>query len=180
MLDSLVSGETPTEDTHRGTVSTDERVEPLAKDEGEKSEDATLPVDDTKEAKVLSEKPVTTSDSRKITFRISSVPIFSAVSFRRIRNWIRESLRPSRALTKEKENDQDCSPTYATLLRMATTRRMVTSLTRLLSSKSEVVAQIRKRLLTSSSMGVWDLKGPSDDVSIYMGDVHGTNHCFSL
>ncbi|KAG5647951.1 hypothetical protein DXG03_006985 [Asterophora parasitica] len=59
-------------------------------------------------------------------------------------------------------------PKYATLRRMARARRLVTSLTRLLATKLEVVAQIRKRLLTSSH-------GSNDnvDVAIYMGDVQG-------
>jgi magnesium transporter len=48
------------------------------------------------------------------------------------------------------------------LLKMTTTRRLVTTLARLLHSKSEVVAQIRKRL---SGQG---------EVAIYLDDVQGT------
>ncbi|KAF9457059.1 hypothetical protein BDZ94DRAFT_285980 [Collybia nuda] len=63
--------------------------------------------------------------------------------------------------------------THMTIRRMAKTRRLVTSLVRLLSSKSEVVSQIRKRLLTSSLAGLGNGTSKYDDieVAIYMGDV---------
>jgi magnesium transporter len=58
---------------------------------------------------------------------------------------------------------------------MARTRRLVTSLGRLLATKSEVVLQIRKRLLIAgrSRMGNETSKGDELDVAIYMGDVQG-------
>ncbi|KAH8120176.1 hypothetical protein DFH11DRAFT_1558780 [Phellopilus nigrolimitatus] len=73
------------------------------------------------------------------------------------------------------EKDQFMSSTSKTLLRMAATRRIVTSLGRLLGTKGDVVAQIRKRLLTTSveassarlGMGVLD----AGEVAIYMGDI---------
>lgn len=52
------------------------------------------------------------------------------------------------------------------LLRMARIRRLVTSLARLLAAKSEVVAQLKKRLLTGSIS-----KADDTEVAIYMGDV---------
>lgn len=65
--------------------------------------------------------------------------------------------------------------TTMTLRRMARTRRLVTSLTRLLATKSEVVAQIRKRLLMAGHSGLGNGAGKDDDieVAIYMGDVQG-------
>jgi magnesium transporter len=70
------------------------------------------------------------------------------------------------------------NPTASTLYRMARTRRLVTSLTRLLATKSEVVTQIRKRLLTTRQSGLGNGAGKYDDieVAIYMGDVHGMFH----
>lgn len=62
------------------------------------------------------------------------------------------------------------------LRRIARTRKLVTSLTRLLAAKSEVVARIRKRLLTDTSMpGLGNGVGRGEDVdlAIYMGDVQG-------
>lgn len=67
------------------------------------------------------------------------------------------------------------NPRATDLRRMARTRRLVTSLTRLLATKSEVVAQIRKRLLTAGRSGLGNGAGKDDDieVAIYMGDVQG-------
>jgi len=59
------------------------------------------------------------------------------------------------------------SPTASTLHRMARARRLVTSLSRLLAAKSEVVAQLRKRLMTSGSTA----GGDGAEVAIYLGDV---------
>ena len=59
---------------------------------------------------------------------------------------------------------------------MARTRRLVTSLARLLATKSEVVAQIRKRLLSSNPSGLGNGASEDDDteIAIHMGDVQGT------
>ena len=66
------------------------------------------------------------------------------------------------------------SQTLRTLLRMTSTRRLVTTLTRLLSSKSEVVGQFRKRLKMQSTVGI----DAGVEVEIYMGDVH--DHILTL
>ncbi|KAJ7071066.1 hypothetical protein C8F01DRAFT_413176 [Mycena amicta] len=66
------------------------------------------------------------------------------------------------------------SPNTSTLQRMARARRLVTSLARLLSSKSEVVAQLRKRLLTTPGSP----NGDSVEVAIYLGDVQ--DHILTL
>lgn len=67
------------------------------------------------------------------------------------------------------------SKTAITLRRMARTRRLVTSLARLLATKSEVVSQIRKRLLTTSQSGLGNGISKGDggvvEVAMYMGDV---------
>jgi magnesium transporter len=65
--------------------------------------------------------------------------------------------------------------TQFTLRRIARTRKLVTLLTRLLATKSEVIAQIRKRLLTSSQSGLGNGTNRDEDVevSIYLGDVQG-------
>ncbi|KIK28576.1 hypothetical protein PISMIDRAFT_38407, partial [Pisolithus microcarpus 441] len=64
--------------------------------------------------------------------------------------------------------------TMTTLRRIARTRRLVTSLTRLLASKSEVVSRISKRYLNGTAVV------QSDDVEIamYMGDVQ--DHILAL
>jgi len=65
--------------------------------------------------------------------------------------------------------------TTSTLRRMARTRRLVTSLSRLLATKSEVVLQIRKRLLDANERGWGNETEKTDDVevAIYMGDIQG-------
>ncbi|KAJ7092686.1 hypothetical protein C8R44DRAFT_816287 [Mycena epipterygia] len=72
------------------------------------------------------------------------------------------------------------SPTASTLHRMARARRLVTSLSRLLATKSEVVAQLRKRLLTSVQSGTSKVSGDreSAEVAIYLGDVQ--DHILTL
>jgi magnesium transporter len=59
--------------------------------------------------------------------------------------------------------------TSLSLHRMARSRRLATSVTRILATKPEVVAGIRKRLLASDGLV------PSDhaEVAIYFGDIQG-------
>lgn len=64
--------------------------------------------------------------------------------------------------------------TTSTVHRMARTRRLVTSLTRVLAHKSEVVAQLQKRLLTVGEGGLGHGDEHDHDVYVYMGDVQGT------
>ena len=56
---------------------------------------------------------------------------------------------------------------------MARIRRLVTSLTRFLAVKSEVVAQVKKRLLTKGEWGLGTGTEDDLDVFVYMGDVQG-------
>jgi len=78
--------------------------------------------------------------------------------YRRALRFLRNRRRSSRSRTTL------LSGAEVTLRRMAKTRRLVTTLTRLLATKSDVVSQVQKRLLS----GAEDV-----DVAIYMGDVHG-------
>ncbi|KAJ7487560.1 hypothetical protein B0H11DRAFT_1099387 [Mycena galericulata] len=65
------------------------------------------------------------------------------------------------------------------LHRMARARRLVTSLSRLLAAKSEVVAQLRKRLMTSAtSAGSSTAGGEGAEVAMYLGDVQ--DHILTL
>lgn len=64
------------------------------------------------------------------------------------------------------------SAKYSSLLRMARTRKLVTSLSRLLATKSDVVAQVRKRLLTASASQE-QRTGDDAEIAMYMGDVQG-------
>ncbi|CAK5280519.1 unnamed protein product [Mycena citricolor] len=102
----------------------------------------------------LTEKNIARLNSKRA--KSSLLPSFSL-------SWRRTSL--SRA-------SHPPSPTALTLKRMAQARRMVTSLARLLAAKGEVVAQLRKRLLTGSEAG------DRVEVAIYLGDVQ--DHILTL
>jgi len=113
----------------------------------------------------------------RFSFPRPTVPIF----FRRLKRMAH--LAATAALsTVGMRMRSPISNSAATLWRMARTRRLVTSLTRLLATKSEVVMQIRKRLLTPSTsvtgLGNGKAKGDSVDVAIYMGDVQ--DHILTL
>lgn len=101
-----------------------------------------------------------------------SVPRFSTgLDFRRLRlAFTRRPLKGSSSSSQPRP-----STTHMTIRRMARTRRLVTSLARLLATKSEVVSQIRKRLLVSNHAGLGNGTSKHDDieVAIYMGDVQG-------
>lgn len=60
-----------------------------------------------------------------------------------------------------------------TVYRVAYVRRLVTSLSRFLATKSEVVAQVKKRLLMTGESGLGNGTGDDHDVFMYMGDVQG-------
>ena len=97
----------------------------------------------------------------------------------RISQWSRRLRRFTRAAVALVTRSQDSHPkafsTSMTLRGLARTRRLVTSLTRLLATKSEVVAQIRKRLLTLRTAGLGNGTSIREavDVAVYLGDVQG-------
>lgn len=68
--------------------------------------------------------------------------------------------------------------TTNTLLRMARARRLVTSLTRLLATKSEVISQIRKRFLIGGRQITYPQGNDDLEIAIYMGDVQ--DHILTL
>ena len=72
--------------------------------------------------------------------------------------------------------------TTTTLRRMTRTRRLVTSLSRLLATKADVVTHIQKRLMRAghSGLGNGTSKGEEFEVAIYMGDVQGKRNGFSV
>ena len=65
------------------------------------------------------------------------------------------------------------NPTSLTLKRMTRVRRLVTSVGRVLVTKSEVVTQLQKRLLTADEHGHLNTRGDDVEVAIYMADVQG-------
>ncbi|KAG2023640.1 cation transporter [Coprinopsis cinerea AmutBmut pab1-1] len=137
------------------------------------------------------EKAVATAPSEKRlsksseTSQESAKPHFSAprptlrMLLRRGRRYI-AGLWP-RLTRRTQEVRTRASPRVTTLRRMAKTRRLVTSLGRSLAGKSEVMTQIRKRLLQQGiepSLGNGGTKSEELEVAIYMGDVH--DHILTL
>ncbi|KAG2159816.1 uncharacterized protein EDB93DRAFT_18058 [Suillus bovinus] len=94
--------------------------------------------------------------------------------FRRLKSGL-QNLRNSFATTREVKTQ---ATTTDTLLRMARARRLVTSLTRLLATKSEVISQIRKRFLISGRQAPSPQANDDLDIAIYMGDVQ--DHILTL
>lgn len=72
-----------------------------------------------------------------------------------------------------KSKPRTVEPSYSRasfdLRRMARTRQLITSVARVLASKPEVIAAIRKRLLTSDGSAA----GDDAEVAVYFGDVQG-------
>lgn len=76
------------------------------------------------------------------------------------------------------------TPSQLTLRRMGSTRKLVTSLVRLLTTKPDVLAAFRKRLMRVAALKSQSMTGQSSDeleVAIYSGDVQGQSlhRCFS-
>ena len=66
------------------------------------------------------------------------------------------------------------TPSHLTLRRIGSTRKLVTSLVRLLATKSDVLAAFRKRLLRASTLKPKSMTArSSEELAIYSGDVQG-------
>jgi magnesium transporter len=103
--------------------------------------------------------------SVKTRFCLSSETI--SIYLRRVKRMIH---LPSKVPTPNgKKKARVSSSSALTIHRMARTRRLVTTLTRLLATKSDLIAQIRKRLM---SKGEWTL-GSDPELYIHMGDIIG-------
>lgn len=77
-----------------------------------------------------------------------------------------------------KSTTRSTTSTQSTVHRVARVRRLVTSLSRILATKSEVVAQVKKRLLMTGESGLWSGTHDDHDVFVYLGDVQGTRICY--
>ncbi|EPQ60678.1 hypothetical protein GLOTRDRAFT_31418 [Gloeophyllum trabeum ATCC 11539] len=95
---------------------------------------------------------------------------------RRLRRAIRSRILPKAQISTETKSAM--SSTAMTLRRMAKARRLLTTSTRLLSTKHEVVAQIKKRLLNEGALPKGTGAGDEIEVAMYMGDVQ--DHILTL
>ena len=106
---------------------------------------------------------------RTAVFRASLLPI--SLYIRRARRFVKSKLfkTPTRTGIGEPWMSQKLSPTTRTVHRMVKIRRLMTSLTRLLSTKADLIRQIRKRLVTR---GEWSLDS-DPELYIHLGDILG-------
>jgi magnesium transporter len=66
------------------------------------------------------------------------------------------------------------TPLHLTLRRIGSTKKLVTSLVRLLATKSDVLAAFRKQLMRATVLKHKSMAGrSSDELAIYCGDVQG-------
>ena len=66
------------------------------------------------------------------------------------------------------------TPSHLTLRRIGSTRKLVTSLVRLLATKSDVLTAFRKQLLRASTLKPKSMTArSSEELAIYSGDVQG-------
>lgn len=108
--------------------------------------------------------------SRDLSLSRFTQPLF----FRRLKCRL-QSMWNTFATTREARTQ---ATTTNILLRMARVRRLVTSLTRLLATKSEVTSQIRKRFLIGGRQTVSPQRNDDLEIAIYIGDVQ--DHILTL
>ncbi|KAI0375070.1 hypothetical protein BV20DRAFT_960126 [Pilatotrama ljubarskyi] len=121
--------------------------------------------------------------SKEATNSVTPRPRFSApISFPLLMRRARRAICETMASIPRFKAIDTHSPEYhhpTTMIhRMARTRRLVTSLTRFLAVKSEVVTQVKKRLLTQGEWGLGTGTEDDLDVFVYMGDVQ--DHILTL
>lgn len=141
------------------------------------SESTLDPVDEKKvdtSSSIYDEKsslsPVKTQQRVKTAmFRVSPLPI--SLYIRRARRFLKSKLFKTSKGTGVGEPwiSQQANPATRTVYRMVKIRRLVTSLTRLLSTKADLIGQIRKRLITR---GEWSLDS-DPELYIHLGDILG-------
>ncbi|KAF9651936.1 hypothetical protein BDM02DRAFT_3110074 [Thelephora ganbajun] len=102
-------------------------------------------------------------------FQVTPLPI--SLYIRRARRFLKSifSKTPTGTDVGEPRRSQQANAATRTVYKMVKTRRLVTSLTRLLSTKADVIGQIRKRLLTR---GEWSLDS-DPELYIHLGDILG-------
>jgi magnesium transporter len=139
----------------------------------EKNDDSSITTYDEKP----SLSPVISQQHVKTTmFRASPLPI--SLYIRRARRFLKSKLfkTSTEAGVGEPWISQQANPATRTVYRMAKIRRLVTSLTRLLSTKADLIGQIRKRLV---ARGEWSLDS-DPELYIHLGDIIGQSPPFLI
>ena len=137
----------------------------------EKKDDTSTITDDEKPP--LS--PVKTQQHVK-TAMFGPTPLPISLYIRRARRFLKSKLSKTSTATGVREPwmSQQANPATRTVYMMVKIRRLVTSLTRLLSTKAELIRQIRKRLVIR---GEWSLDS-DPELYIHLGDILGQSPSF--
>ncbi|KAI9460618.1 hypothetical protein BJY52DRAFT_1425995 [Lactarius psammicola] len=137
------------------------------------SEDKALPLNPLTDEKHLFFKDVASIRTAKTQFSLPR-PTFGLMLRRMRRAFFRfiGLFKPSRS--KSRNVEPSFSRASSDLRRMARTRQLVTSVSRVLATKPEVVAGIRKRLMNADGL----VTGDDAEVGIYLGDVQ--DHILTL
>ncbi|KAA1471535.1 hypothetical protein DENSPDRAFT_776779 [Dentipellis sp. KUC8613] len=131
------------------------------------------------ESSVLSKEIDAASPRRTRRLRFSMPRFRYPISFCALWYYIVSSMAAFRFRRNAEAKAPAVTANVSALRRMARTRRLVTSLARVLATKSEVVARIRKRLLTpGGEYGQVDGGQEDHELAIYMGDVQ--DHIITL
>lgn len=136
-----------------------------------------LGMDEKRGSLQLSEKVPTIQSVNYAQTRFSLPPLTFSLLLRRFRRVVSRRWRKLAPIS----SDGPVNDVRMTLVRrMARTRRLVTSLGRSLGTKSEVVAQIRKRLIAASTSKLEGASSPNEDadLAIYLSDVQ--DHILTL
>ena len=137
------------------------------------SQHHSLPGTEEKQLSISLDEKFLTASLPTTQMRFSLPPVTFPLALRRVKRAI---VKRWKKLSTSSEHDRPPPQLHKTLARrIARTSKLVTSLTRLLSTKSEIVAQIQKRLIASSSSELGNghrLNGDADLV-VYMGDIQG-------
>ena len=110
-------------------------------------------------------------------FALPSYPVFS---WRRLKHSLRNLRTALTRVDVRVKRPQNANVASSTIARVSRMRRLVTSLARVLATKSEVVASVKKRLLMSGESGLGNGSVDDQDVFVYMGDVQGESLIPSL
>lgn len=110
----------------------------------------------------------------KFGFKINTLARLSSMKPPKFNLWRR--LRRLASHLKITSEDSLVQNSKATLRHIGRTRRLVTSLSRLLATKFDVVTQIRKRLLINSQLEMGSQDSP--DIAMYMDDMQ--DHIYTL
>lgn len=156
-------------DTSTENRRAEETVKPSSGSETVVSHSGSFEKDNKNFSPDLSEK-ITTS----VLHTQFSIPKRRFLTIRHAKVLLRQAFRRFPRLNfKVKQAPQGEHATHQTVHRVARARRLVTSLSRILASKSEVVAQVKKRLLMVGESGLAHGTGNDHDVYTYLGDVQG-------